>query len=82
VLLEAYAAGLPVVATAVGGVPELAGDAALLVEAGRPGDAADALARLAREPALQTALAERGRRRVRERTLEAESARVARFIAA
>ena len=36
VLLEAFAAGTPVVATAVGGVPEAAGDAALLIPAGRP----------------------------------------------
>ena len=36
VLLEAFAAGTPVVATAVGGVPEAAGDAALLIP---PGDA-------------------------------------------
>ena len=35
-LFEAFAAGLPVVATAVGGVPAAVGDAALLVE---PGDA-------------------------------------------
>ena len=36
VLFEAFAAGTPVVATAVGGVPEAVGDAALLIP---PGDA-------------------------------------------
>ena len=34
VLFEAWAAGVPVVATAVGGVPAAAGDAAVLIAAG------------------------------------------------
>ncbi len=38
-LFEAFASGLPVVATAVGGVPAAVGDAALLVEPGDPGSA-------------------------------------------
>ncbi len=50
VLLEAFAAGSPVVATAVGGVPDMAGDAALLVPPGDPDAAAAALNRLADEP--------------------------------
>jgi glycosyltransferase involved in cell wall biosynthesis len=46
-VLEAMAAGTPVVATAVGGVPELLADGrGLLVEPGRPGDVADAVERL------------------------------------
>jgi glycosyltransferase involved in cell wall biosynthesis len=81
VLLEAFAAGLPVVATAVGGVAEQAADAALLVAPGRADEAAEALARLAAEAPLRERLAEHGRARVRERTLEAEAGRVARFIA-
>ena len=82
VLFEAFAAGLPVVATAVGGVPEQVGDAAVLVPPGSAGAAADALASLARDPALGERLAGRGLERVRARTLESESARVAAFIAA
>jgi glycosyltransferase involved in cell wall biosynthesis len=81
VLLEAFAAGTPVVATAVGGVPETAGDAALLVPPGDPDAAASALARLAGDPELRRGLVERGIERVRGRTLDAESARVARFLA-
>jgi glycosyltransferase involved in cell wall biosynthesis len=81
VLLEAFAAGTPVVATAVGGVPEAAGDAALLIPPGDPDAAADALGRLAAEPELRRQLVARGIERVRGRTLEAESARVARFLA-
>jgi glycosyltransferase involved in cell wall biosynthesis len=81
VLLEAFAAGTPVVATAVGGVPEAAGDAALLIPPGDPDAAAAALARIAAEPELRRELVTKGIERVRGRTLEAESARVARFLA-
>jgi glycosyltransferase involved in cell wall biosynthesis len=81
VLLEAFAAGTPVVATAVGGVEEAAGDAALLIPPGDPDAAARALARLAAEPELRRELVAKGIERVRSRTLDAESARVARFLA-
>ncbi|HEX3279469.1 MAG TPA: glycosyltransferase [Thermoleophilaceae bacterium] len=81
VLLEAFAAGTPVVATAVGGVPEAAGDAALLIPPGDADAAATALERIAAEPELRRELVRRGVERVRGRTLEAESARVARFLA-
>ena len=60
---EALRAGLPVVATRVGGTPELAGDAAVLVP---PGDAqaiADAVLRLARDPAERARLGALGRER-------------------
>ena len=81
VLLEAFAAGTPVVATAVGGVAETVGEAALLIPPGDPDAAARALGRLASEPGLGARLAQRGVERVRARTLEAESARVADFLA-
>jgi glycosyltransferase involved in cell wall biosynthesis len=81
VLLEAFAAGTPVVATAVGGVPEAAGDAALLIPPGDADAAAAALARIAADPELRRELVTKGIERVQGRTLEAESARVARFLA-
>jgi glycosyltransferase involved in cell wall biosynthesis len=81
VLLEAFAAGTPVVATAVGGVPEAAGDAALLIPPGDPDAAAAALGRIAADPELRRELVTKGIERVRGRTLEAESARVAHFLA-
>jgi glycosyltransferase involved in cell wall biosynthesis len=51
-LLEAMARGLPVVATRVGGNPEVVvdGETGLLVEAGNPSDLADAMVRLLRAP--------------------------------
>ena len=81
VLLEAFATGTPVVATAVGGVPEAAGDAALLIPPGDPDAAARALERLASDPELRRRLIGAGIDRLRGRTLEAQSALVARFLA-
>ncbi|MCD6726519.1 MAG: glycosyltransferase, partial [Solirubrobacteraceae bacterium] len=77
----AFAAGLPVVATAVGGVAAAARDAALLV---RPGDAAAAareLERIAGDRRLRERLAERALARANETTLEATSERLAAFLA-
>jgi glycosyltransferase involved in cell wall biosynthesis len=81
VLFESFAAGLPVVATEVGGVPAAVGDAALLVP---PGDArrpAEELARVGRDAELRARLVAAGFARVREHTLEAETLRVAEFLA-
>ena len=68
-LLEAMAAGVPVVATDVGGVPEIAvhGDTALLVQPGDPGELAESMGRLIREPQLASGLAVRAKQVVRER---------------
>lgn len=69
VLLEAQAAGVPVVATAVGGVPEIAthGKTALLVARGDKTGMADALASILQNRELAGRLAEAGRRHVLER---------------
>ncbi len=80
VLFEAFAAALPVVATAVGGVPEAVGDAGILIPPADAAAAADALQRLADDDALRERLVSGGIERVRERTLEAESGRVAAFV--
>lgn len=81
VLFEAFAAGTPVVATAVGGVPAAAGEDALLMPAGDPDAAAELLTRLADDPALRERLVRGGLGRVADRTLDAEVERVARFLA-
>ena len=82
VLAEAFAARLPVAATSVGGVAEAVGEAALLIPPGDPDAAARAIERIGTEDGLAERLAERGAERVRTRTLEAESARVAAFLSA
>ena len=65
-VIEALAAELPVVATRVGGVPDVVrdGEDGFLVEAGATGDLADRLAQLARDPALRTRMGRHGRERV------------------
>jgi glycosyltransferase involved in cell wall biosynthesis len=80
VIAEAFAAGLPVVATAVGGVAGAAGDAALLIPPGDAEAAAQALERVAGDAGLRARLVEGGLERARAQTLEAETGRVARFL--
>jgi glycosyltransferase involved in cell wall biosynthesis len=57
---EALRAGRPLVATAVGGVPELVGDAACLVPYGDPQALAGAVSALLDDPAAAARLAKRG----------------------
>lgn len=70
-IIEALAAGLPVIATPVGIIPETLrdGESALLVPPGEPVALADAMERLARDPALALRLA-RGGRQLYERTYD------------
>lgn len=62
--LEAMAAGVPVVATAVGGVPEVVGDAAVLVAPGDIGALAGALAQVLDDEATAERLRRGGQERV------------------
>jgi colanic acid/amylovoran biosynthesis glycosyltransferase len=67
-LMEAMAAGLPVVASAISGIPELVDDSrtGILVQPGDSTGLADALHRLARDGDLRRRMGEAGRRRVTE----------------
>jgi glycosyltransferase involved in cell wall biosynthesis len=60
---EAMACGTPLVATTAGALPEVVGDAGLLVPQGDPDRLADALSRLLTEPDLRTDLGAAGVRR-------------------
>lgn len=82
VLSEAFASGVPVVATAVGGVPAAAGDAALLVPPADAHAAATASSRVALDRATRARLIESGLGRARAQTLEHELAAVAQFLGA
>ena len=79
VLIEAYASGLPTVATAVGGVRSL-GDCSLLVEAGDAAAAAGAVDALIADAGLRERLIAAGLRRARSATMEVEARKLARFI--
>jgi glycosyltransferase involved in cell wall biosynthesis len=80
--LEAMAAGVPVVATAVGAIPEVAGDGALLVPPGDVDALADALGTALCDEAIRSALIERGRRRAGTFTWESCAAGLADLYAA
>jgi glycosyltransferase involved in cell wall biosynthesis len=66
-VMEAMAAGKPIVATRVGGVPDLVvdGEHGLLVPPRDPASLAEALGRLLRDPQLRRTLGESGRERQR-----------------
>lgn len=68
--LEAMACGTPVVASRAGSLPEVLGEAALLVPPDDPGALEDALARLLDDGALRATLRERGLARATEFTWE------------
>jgi len=74
-VLEAMASGTPVVASTRGSLPEIAGDAAILVEPVEPEALADAIHRLVSDPALREEYRGRGLDRARafswQRTAEA-----------
>lgn len=69
VLLEAMAAGLPVVATSVGGIPEMAsdGETAFLVAPHRPPDLARVIAMVVNDPVMAAGMGSAGKKRATER---------------
>ncbi|HWQ52420.1 MAG TPA: glycosyltransferase family 1 protein [Bryobacteraceae bacterium] len=69
-VLEAMAAGAAVLGSARAAIPEVAGDAALLVNPEDTGDMAAALEKLIRDEPFRRELGEKGRRRAAEFTWE------------
>jgi len=77
-ILEAMAAGRPVVATSVGGIPEVVrdGETGILIHSRDPEGLAEAVIRLLEAPRLARAMGEEGRKRVEALfTMEAEAGR-------
>ena len=61
VILESMMAGLPVVSTSVGGIPDAVGDHVLLVDAQNPEKLANAMQRMIEDEPLRKDLAEKGK---------------------
>jgi glycosyltransferase involved in cell wall biosynthesis len=80
VLLEAFAAATPVVATDVGGVGEAVEGAALLVPPGDPEAAAVAVRAVVDDHALRERLVQVGHRYALAHTAEAETRRLAEYL--
>ena len=74
--LEAMSSGTPVVTSNVSSLPEVVGDAALLIDPNDPHAIADAMRRVLTEPALRDDLRRRGFERVRHFSWERSVARV------
>jgi len=68
--LEALAAGTPVVASNRGSLPEVLGDAALLIDPTSVGQLVEALEAVLSRPQLRSSLVEKGRQRARRFTWE------------
>jgi len=79
--LEAMAAGAPVITSNTSSLPEVVGDAALLIDPMDAGALADAMARVLREPALRADLIARGRARVQAFSWDRSVARVRQIYA-
>ncbi|MBN1132167.1 MAG: glycosyltransferase family 4 protein [Bacteroidales bacterium] len=62
-VVEAMKCDLPVIASNVTSLPEIAGDAALFAEPGNPGSIRDAMVRMFKEKGLRDELIEKGRQR-------------------
>src|SRR5262245_55589006 len=84
VLLEAMAAGLPVVATRVSGIPSLVTHETngLLLESSSASAVANAVTRVVRDGALRRRLISHGYHTARAHTLEAQAARMMRVVSA
>jgi len=74
--LEAMASGTPVITSNVSSLPEVVGDAALLIDPYESGEIANAIRRVLTEPALASDLRQRGLARVKEFSWERSVTRV------
>jgi glycosyltransferase involved in cell wall biosynthesis len=69
-IIEAFACGCPVITTALGSIPEVAGDAALYIDPHDPAQLADALIRI-QQPEVRNPLIQHGFERVKQFRWEA-----------
>jgi alpha-1,3-rhamnosyl/mannosyltransferase len=79
-VVQALAAGVPVITSNISSLPEVAGDAALLADPRSTAELRDALSRLLLSPDLRAELARRGRCRAQEFRWEKCAAKSLRFF--
>jgi len=65
-LVEAMACGTPVVASNASSIPEVVGEAGILVDAHRPAEFAEAISQLRTNPGLRAAITQKGFQRVKQ----------------
>jgi glycosyltransferase involved in cell wall biosynthesis len=75
--LEAIACGAPLIVSPRGGLPEVAGDAAVYADPDQPGGIAAAILALAASPERRAALSASGRERARQFDTPVAAARLA-----
>jgi glycosyltransferase involved in cell wall biosynthesis len=80
-VIEAMTMGIPVVANREGALPEVIGDAGVLVDATDPYALAEAAARVASDSELRGSLAEAGTKRVKELDLQTAGDRTIDLVA-
>lgn len=78
--VEAMWCGCPVVASRIGAVAEVCGEAALWFDAARPESLGEAIARLADDPDFRTSIAEAGRHRTASFSWDAAARRLLGFL--
>ena len=81
-VLEGFAAGVPVLTSNASSLPEVAGEAAVLVDPHDPGEIADGLARLLGDEGVRERYRRAGAERVRGFTWEASARRTAEVLQA
>lgn len=79
-LLEAMACGTPIIASNTSSVPEVVGDAAILVSPNRSEEFADAIVKLTGDAVLSSSLVQKGLKRAREFTWEGAALKVLRIF--
>lgn len=75
-LLEAMHYGVPIIASLATSLPEVGGDACVFIDARRPEDLAEAMWRVADDPALRETLIARGRQRLEAFRWDHEAAKL------
>jgi glycosyltransferase involved in cell wall biosynthesis len=79
-ILEGFEAGVPVVTSVSSSMPEVAGDAALLVDPDSPEEIADAMQQLVKKPELGSSLIQKGSERLNAFSWDESAAKIYKIL--